>query len=219
MYCAGDIRSSGGGPGRVESDEYRKDLRRSFELHAPASSLSGSGRWVPYYPGRLYRRGRRIRLKGIREDPQGPPHPLISSAGDETQSQPGQANKVPPGPGHRDQQGQEPGVRERVKGSRQVLASPARPARVAGHPPARVRAERESLYALTRFAYCPGDSFEAGISRFKRVVRWRPLLFNPLFASPRPDQPGGDVAIERGDLARGQLGKGDAGHSRVVGAQ
>jgi len=45
---------------RAESDAYRRDLIRGFETsrrHAPLVRLR-NGQWVPYYPSRLYRRGR-----------------------------------------------------------------------------------------------------------------------------------------------------------------
>ncbi len=45
---------------RRESDAYRRDLIRGFQTarqHAPLVRLR-DGRWVPYYPSRLYRRGR-----------------------------------------------------------------------------------------------------------------------------------------------------------------
>jgi HEAT repeats len=67
--------------------------------------------------------------------------------------------------------------------------------------------------------YLPAGSGREGNPSRLDPVHDRRLIFNPLFLSSRPDQPGGDVDIERGDLARGQLGQGDAGHGRVVGAE
>ena len=63
---------------RREADAYRTDLRRGFETmrqHSPLVRLR-SGRWVPYYPGQLYRRGRDVGW--IRETLEGSVYLLIS---------------------------------------------------------------------------------------------------------------------------------------------
>lgn len=63
---------------RKEADSYRKDLIRGFETmrkHSPLVRLR-NGRWVPYYPSRLYRRGRDIGW--IREVLEGAVYLLIS---------------------------------------------------------------------------------------------------------------------------------------------
>lgn len=63
---------------RREADAYRSDLIRGFEImrrHSPLVRLR-DGRWVPYYPSRLYRRGREIGW--IRETLEGAVYLLIS---------------------------------------------------------------------------------------------------------------------------------------------
>jgi hypothetical protein len=63
---------------RRESDAYRVDLRRGFETmrqHCPLVRLR-DGRWIPYYPGQLYRRGRDVGW--IRETLEGSVYLLIS---------------------------------------------------------------------------------------------------------------------------------------------
>jgi len=63
---------------RREADAYRTELRRGFETmrqHSPLVRLR-SGRWVPYYPGQLYRRGRDVGW--IRETLEGSVYLLIS---------------------------------------------------------------------------------------------------------------------------------------------
>ena len=63
---------------RREADAYRKDLLRGFETirkHSPLVRLR-SGRWIPHYPSRLYRRGRDVGW--IRETLEGAVYLLIS---------------------------------------------------------------------------------------------------------------------------------------------
>jgi hypothetical protein len=63
---------------RREADAYGKDLRSGFETmrqHAPLVRLR-SGRWVPYYPSQLYRRGRDVGW--IRETLEGSVYLLLS---------------------------------------------------------------------------------------------------------------------------------------------
>ncbi len=63
---------------RREADAYRTDLRRGFETmrqHSPLVRLR-NGRWVPYYPGQIYRRGRDVGW--IRETLEGSVYLLIS---------------------------------------------------------------------------------------------------------------------------------------------
>ena len=63
---------------RREADAYGKDLRRGFETmrqHSPLVRLR-DGRWVPYYPSQLYRRGRDVGW--IRETLEGSVYLLIS---------------------------------------------------------------------------------------------------------------------------------------------
>ncbi len=155
---------------RVESDEYRKDLRRGFETmrrHCPLVRLR-SGRWVPYYPGRLYRRGRDVGW--IRETLEGSVYLLISGLY-ETQ--------IPTGPKPtRSWTRSSRPARTRAwwNGSRASSPRSSRPARVAGTClPG--QGGKGIPRALTRFA--TGDSFEAGISRFKRVVRLEAAALQP----------------------------------------
>ncbi len=63
---------------RREAQQYRADLRRGFETmrrHTPLVRLR-NGRWVPDYPGQLYRRGRDIGW--IRETLEGSVYLLLS---------------------------------------------------------------------------------------------------------------------------------------------
>ena len=63
---------------RREADAYGKDLRRGFETmrqHCPLVRLR-NGRWVPYYPSQLYRRGRDVGW--IRETLEGSVYLLLS---------------------------------------------------------------------------------------------------------------------------------------------
>jgi hypothetical protein len=63
---------------RREADAYGSDLRRGFETmrqHCPLVRLR-NGRWVPYYPSQLYRRGRDVGW--IRETLEGSVYLLIS---------------------------------------------------------------------------------------------------------------------------------------------
>jgi hypothetical protein len=63
---------------RREADAYGKDLKRGFETmrqHSPLVRLR-DGRWVPYYPSQLYRRGRDVGW--IRETLEGSVYLLIS---------------------------------------------------------------------------------------------------------------------------------------------
>ncbi|MGC8638742.1 MAG: hypothetical protein ACP5XB_02555 [Isosphaeraceae bacterium] len=63
---------------RREADAYGNDLRRGFETmrqHCPLVRLR-NGRWVPYYPSQLYRRGRDVGW--IRETLEGSVYLLIS---------------------------------------------------------------------------------------------------------------------------------------------
>jgi hypothetical protein len=63
---------------RREADAYAQDLKRGFDTmrqHCPLVRLR-NGRWVPYYPGRLYRRGRDVGW--IRETLEGSIYLLIS---------------------------------------------------------------------------------------------------------------------------------------------
>lgn len=63
---------------RREADKYGNDLRKGFETmrqHCPLVRLR-DGRWVPYYPGQLYRRGRDVGW--IRETLEGSVYLLIS---------------------------------------------------------------------------------------------------------------------------------------------
>jgi hypothetical protein len=63
---------------RHEADAYKSDLRRGFETmrqHCPLVRLR-DGRWVPYYPSQLYRRGRDVGW--IRETLEGSVYLLLS---------------------------------------------------------------------------------------------------------------------------------------------
>jgi hypothetical protein len=63
---------------RREADAYGRDLRRGFETmrqYCPLVRLR-NGRWVPYYPSRLYRRGRDVGW--IRETLEGSVYLLLS---------------------------------------------------------------------------------------------------------------------------------------------
>jgi hypothetical protein len=63
---------------RREADAFKSDLRRGFETmrqHCPLARLR-DGRWVPYYPSQLYRRGRDIGW--IRETLEGSVYLLLS---------------------------------------------------------------------------------------------------------------------------------------------
>jgi hypothetical protein len=63
---------------RREADAYGRDLKRGFETmrqYCPLVRLR-NGRWVPYYPGQLYRRGRNVGW--IRETLEGSVYLLIS---------------------------------------------------------------------------------------------------------------------------------------------
>jgi hypothetical protein len=63
---------------RSEADAFARDLRRGFETmrrHCPLVRLR-DGRWVPYYPSQLYRRGRDVGW--IRETLEGSVYLLLS---------------------------------------------------------------------------------------------------------------------------------------------
>ncbi len=63
---------------RREADAYGRDLRKGFETmrqHCPLVALR-DGRWVPYYPSRLYRRGRDVGW--IRETLEGSVYLMLS---------------------------------------------------------------------------------------------------------------------------------------------
>jgi hypothetical protein len=72
---------------RHEADAFGNDLRRGFETmrqHTPLVRLR-NGRWVPYYPGQLYRRGRDVGW--IRETLEGSLYLVLSGLYDARSSQ------------------------------------------------------------------------------------------------------------------------------------
>jgi hypothetical protein len=73
-----DVRHPEAARIRREADAYARDLRRGFETmrqHCPLVRLR-NGRWVPYYPSQLYRRGRNVGW--IRETLEGSVYLLVS---------------------------------------------------------------------------------------------------------------------------------------------